>query len=159
MDENPHVPQPTYPCDKILFRAVPYDSLVRKSDGKHKDGVFIRREASDPNGLSVTTSIRACKEQFERPIFGVRTLHVGRLRDYGLELFDRTDAHANIRYPDGDNIPTKDENEPEARNIAADLMEMSRPISYWDDDDADERFLAEYRAKLAAFAEPRQDNP
>lgn len=140
MDENPHVPAP-FSCDTILFRAIPYDSLVRKS-GEHKEGVFFRRQLNDPNGLSVATTIRACKELFNQPIFGVRSLHVGRLRDYGLELFDLLNQHANIRNPDGTNIPTKAENEIAARNIAADLMEISRPVEDWDAENADELFTA-----------------
>lgn len=145
MDENPHVPAPL-PCDVIVFRAIPYDNLIRKN-GEHKEGIFIRRQVSDPRGLSVATTIRACKELFNEPIFGVRTLHIGRLREYGLELFDLRGQHANIRNPDNTNIPTRLDDEITAKNIAADLMNMSRPIPYWDDENADERFQAEYLAK------------
>jgi hypothetical protein len=154
MDENPHVPQPTYACDEILFRALPYPELIRKN-GEHKINVFYRREVSDPHGLSVATSIRACKAQFDNPIAGVRSIHIGRLRDYGLELFDRTNNHANIRYADGSNIPARTADEPTARNIAEDLLNLSQPISYWDEDDADERFRAEYQARRAASSESR----
>ena len=136
MDENPHVP---VACSTILFRAIPYDNLVRKN-GEHREGVFIRRSASDPHGLSVATTIQACKDLFARPNFGVRSLHVGRLRDYGLEIFPTAPEHGNIRHSDGTNIPTRLENEIDAKNIASDLMEMSRPISHWAEEDADERF-------------------
>jgi len=136
MDANPHPPAEDYPCDKILFRAIPYDTLLRKN-GTPKDGVFLLRATSDPNGLSVTTTIRACREQFDRPIFGILSLHVGRLRDYGVEAFPSTETHVNIRP-----IPTRDENEPLARQIAADLMAMSRPVENWDAENADELFTA-----------------
>jgi hypothetical protein len=146
VDENPHVPA-ALACNTIVFRAVPYPELIYKN-GEHKEKVFIRRHEGDPHGLSVATSIRACKEQFtDRPICGVRSLHVGKLREYGLELFDLGNQHANIRNPDGTNIPSRIEDEISAKNIAADLTALSRPIPYWNMEDADERFQAEYLAK------------
>jgi hypothetical protein len=135
MDEEPNVA--AYPCETILFRAIPYSSLLRK-DRPLKPGVFFRRERSDPNGLSVTTTVRACKAQFNEPIFGMRSLHAGRLRAYGLELFPTSPTHANIRY-----VPTRAENETAARNIADDLMAMSRSVPNWEADNADELLLAE----------------
>lgn len=142
MDANPRPPEEAYPCDKILFRAIPYDTLLRK-DGTPKDGVFFRRATSDPNGLSVTTTIQACKEQFDRSIFGILSLHTGRVRDYELEVFPTSETHANIRY-----IPTRDENDPLARQIASDLMAMSRPVEDWDAENADELFTARRAERL-----------
>lgn len=134
MDEESNVA--TYPCETILFRAIPYINLLRK-DGSPKASIFFRREKSDPNGLSVTTTVRACKAQFNDPIFGVRSLHAGRLRAYGLELFPTSPTHANIRY-----VPTRAENETTARDLADDLLTMSRPVPNWEADNADELFLA-----------------
>jgi hypothetical protein len=123
-----------YPCNTILFRAVPYDNLLRK-DGTHKDAVFFRRNTTDPNGLSITTTISACKAQFDLPIFGVRSLHVGRLRNHGLEVFPSSATHANIRY-----VPTRSEDEIAARDMAAALIAMSRSVPNWETDNADELF-------------------
>ncbi len=148
MDENPHVPLNPFECSDILFRALPVHFLVKK-DGTHHPKVFIRLETQDPAGLSLFTTIRGCKDNpdFQRPIFGVRSVHVGRLRDNGFELFRTSDTHANIRYRDGTNLPLRSEDESMAKNMADVLMELSRLISYWNDDQADERFIAELAAK------------
>jgi hypothetical protein len=149
MAEDSRIAAP-FECSDIVFRAVPYDKGMLRKDGSHRDAVFFRRERQDPNGLSVTTTILACKAQFDDPIFGVRSIHVGTLRDYGLELVRTSDAHANIRHANGDNIPTRTDNDPKARQIAADLIERSRPVPYFNVDDADERFLVERQARHAA---------
>lgn len=148
MNENPHAPLiETYPCEQILFRALPFEGLVRRSDGVHKRQTFIRREEKDPKGLSLFTSIAACKAAMERPIYGVRSVHVGTLRDYNLDVFPDTVDHGNIRYRNGENIPSRETNHPLAFQIADDLMSRSRPIHYWDAEDADARFQAEMEAK------------
>lgn len=121
-------------CSDIVFRAVPYPNLVR-SNGTHKNGVFYRREEQDPNGLSVTTTIADCKAQFDSPICGVRSLHVGLLRDRGFDTLSSSPTHANIQ-----NIPIRKTSEVDARNIAELLLEISRPVDNWQADNADELF-------------------
>lgn len=78
MDANAQVPQPQS-CE-ILFRALPYPDLVRKSDGEHKHQTFMLR--ANEEGLSLFTSIADCKAHFDQPIFGIRSVRVGTLRDY-----------------------------------------------------------------------------
>jgi hypothetical protein len=149
MDENPQAPPAEFQCSDILFRALPVYYLVRE-DGTHHPKVFIRRE-NHPAGLSLFTTIRGCKENpdFQNPIFGVRSVHVGRLRDNGLEVFPTSDTHANIRYRDGTNLPLRREDEIRAKNMADLLMELSRPVSYWNEENADGRFQLELEAKRA----------
>jgi hypothetical protein len=137
MDGNPHAPRAGQFDPPVVYRALPYDNLIKR-DGSHKDNVFHRHPRRDPNGLSVTTTIRECKALFERPIFGVRRVNVGALREYGLELFPTSATHANIRFRNGENIPVLAENPNLARDIAGDLMRMSDPIPHWDAQNADE---------------------
>lgn len=149
MEENPDARSDPFQCSDILFRAVPYEDLVRKSDGVHKHQTFIRRSQQDPDGISLFTSIQDCKDAFEDPIFGIRSVHIGTLRDYELEAFRSSLTHANIRQNNGQNIPSRDDDHARAFQIADDLMGRSRPIAYWNDENADERFNAEVEAKRA----------
>jgi hypothetical protein len=151
----PNIPPP-YSCQTILFRAIPYDNLLFKKTGEHKPNVFFRRASSDPHGLSLVDSIQGCKDVFGLPIFGVRSIHVGAMLDLNqdLWLFPDADApsHANIRHRNGDLTPRLVDNDPECRNLADDLMRISRPVEYWHEENADERFQAELAGKRAGRA-------
>lgn len=146
MDENPQLGR--LPSCQILFRALPYKELVRPSDGKHKHQTFMLRP--NEGGLSLFTSIEACKAHFDQPIFGIRSVQVHALRQYGLDAFPDEATHANIRRANRDNIPNKNQSQPEAFQIADDLMDRSRPIAYWNEPGADERFARELEDKREA---------
>ena len=134
---DPH-PQGEIPFNPtVVYRALPYENLIRRT-GEHKENTFYRHPRRDPDGLSVTTSIAACKAQFQRPIFGIRRVDVAAVRAYGLEFFPDSDSHANIRFPDGTNIPVPGVDDPTGKNIASDLMSMSVPVDHWDAENADE---------------------
>jgi hypothetical protein len=60
------------------------------------------------------------------------------VREYGLEFFPTSQTHANIRFPDGTNIPATRDNDTLARDIAAALMGMSERVEHWNADDADD---------------------
>ena len=143
MDANP---LPPLPCDTILFRALIYDNLISK-DGSHKLQTFIRRREADPHGLSLVDTIQHCKEGMQRGIFGVRSVHVGTLRDNGFDVIPDTTHHGNLRLIDGQNLPRRQDDELEANRLAEVLMNCSRPVAYFNDDDADDRFQAEIEAK------------
>src|SRR5687767_6050173 len=96
MDDYPHRPDVAGFNPSVVYRALPYDNLLRK-DGSHKPNVFFRHARRDTNGLSVTTTIRACKAQFERPLYGIRRVNVTALRLLGLQLFPDSGSHANVR--------------------------------------------------------------
>jgi hypothetical protein len=146
MNENP-VPQPL-PCETILFRAIPYPDLIK---GGHKPKIFFRRENSDSDGISLFTSIAQCHAAFNQPIYGIRSVHVGRLLDLqaGLSVFpdEDSDDHFNIKHRDGELTPSLVRDAAACRNLGDDLMSVSRPVDYWNEDDADERFQAEIEAK------------
>jgi hypothetical protein len=153
MDERPHVQLP-YPCSTILFRAVTSEYWIK--NGKHKPTIFFRRENSDPRGISLFDSIQGCKDSMPSGvIYGVRSVHVGRLFDAPSELAlfpDENDpSHCNIRFRDGTLTPRLvDDDGSICRNIGDDLMLASRPVEYWDTPNADERFAREVEAKQQA---------
>ena len=74
----------------------------------------------------------------------MRSVHVGRLRDAGFEVFRTSDTHANIRYLGGVNLPLRSEDETAARNVATRLLEVTKMISYWDSENADATFTEEH---------------
>lgn len=150
MDAHPH-PQP-YPCNTILFRGIIYETLIK--NGEHKPHIFYRRENSDPRGISLFDSIEACKASMPSGvIYGVRSVHAGFLFDLpsDLSLFPDQDdpSHANIRFRSGNLTPRLVDAAPVCRQIGLDLMSVSRPVPYWNEEDADERFQAEIEAKRA----------
>lgn len=152
MNERPRVQLP-YPCNTILFRAITSEYWVK--NGRHKPTVFFRRENSDSHGISLFDSIQACKTSMPSGIiYGVRSVHAGRLFDApsNLSLFsdEHDPAHCNIRFRDGTLTPRLVDDSPACRNIGDDLMSVSRPVDYWNEDDADERFQAEIKAEIEA---------
>lgn len=146
MQENPQLPR--FESCTILYRAIPYPEWVRRSDGVHKHQTFMLRSGED--GLSLFASIEACKNHFNEPIFGVRSIKVQALQDHNLDVFRDDANHSNIKFADGERLPQKKEQPAEALNMADDLMAMSRPIPYWENQDADEQFAAEIEAKVEA---------
>lgn len=151
MNGNPHADLP-YSCNTILFRAITSKYWI--IEGEHKPKIFFRRENSDPHGVSLFDSIEACKTSMPSGvIYGVRSVHAGRLYDLpsGLWLFpDENDpSHANIRLRNGDVTPRLVD-DPICRNIGSDLMSASRPVEYWNEPNADARFEQELEAKREA---------
>jgi hypothetical protein len=156
MDAQPHVQLP-YPCSTILFRAITSEYWIKK--GKHLPKIFFRRENSDPSGISLFDSIEACKTSMPSGvIYGVRSVHIGHLFDLpsGLGVFpdQNNPSHSNIRFRDGTLTPRLVDGAQICRNIGDDLMSVSRPVEYWNAEDADEQFQAEIEAKRAT----RQNN-
>jgi hypothetical protein len=62
-------------------------------------------------------------------------------------FFPDAPVHANIKKANGESIPNKSQDPPTAFQIADDLMERSRPVTYWEAPDADILFQAELKAK------------
>lgn len=156
MDENP---LPPLPCDAILFRALIYENLIAK-DGSHKVATFIRRREADPNGLSISDTIQHCKESMPTGIiFGVRSVHIGTLRDNGFDVFLDSPGHGNLKFSNGTLTPRRQDNETQANDTAEALLKYSRPVDYWDDEDADERFNRELEVKRGAQVDPDHPDP
>lgn len=83
-------------------------------------------------------------------IFGVRSVHIGTLRDNGFDVFPDSPIHGNLKFSDGTLTPRRQDGEPQANDVAELLMQCSRPVPYWNEDNADERFREELAAKRAA---------
>ncbi len=153
MDEQP---RGALPCETILIRSLIYPNLISKEDGSHKERAFIRRKDSDPQGMSVTTTIQEAKDALPRGIFGARSVHIGRLRDNGLDVIMDTPTHGNIRYLDGRLTPRDEDDRLAAQDLALLLLNCTRPIAYFNDADADERLHREIAAKRANQAQEPQ---
>ena len=61
------------------------------------------------------------------------TLHVGRVRDIGLQIIRDEPSHAVINSGER-RLPYRHENELEALNLADELLQLSRPVPHWDAD-------------------------
>jgi hypothetical protein len=145
---DPH-PLPELACETVLFHAIIYENHLNK-DGSHKPQTFIRRREADLNGLSVNTSIRGCEQGLTRGIFGVRTVHIGTLRDLGFDVFMDSPDHGNIRFADGRLTPRRQDNEQGANDTAELLLGCTRPVPYWRQPNADDQFARELAEKREA---------
>src|SRR4051812_25589598 len=83
-------------CSAIVYRALLRGSLIDKTTGRILAGAFIRR-VKDVDGLSVYISANYSKSQiildFD-PCHGIVSLHVGRIRDMGLDVESDSLFHA-----------------------------------------------------------------
>ena len=98
------------PCQSILFRALRSKSWIDEANHRATADAFRRRSRAnggDDDGLSVNLrSVEACRAVLKK-CQGVVSLHVGRVRDIGLEVrTDPEDAdHAfiiGLPYPEDD---------------------------------------------------------
>ncbi len=79
---------PPLGCSAIVYRALLRSSLIDKTTGRISAGAFMRR-AKDVDGLSVYVSANYSKRQIVLdfdPCHGIVSLHVGRIRDIGLDV-------------------------------------------------------------------------
>jgi hypothetical protein len=106
---GPAIPDPL-PCQTIVFRALRSKSWIDEANHRATADAFRRRSrenGGDDDGLSVNLrSIEACRAALKK-CQGVVSLHVGRVRDIGLEVrSDPEDAdHAlivGLPYPEDD---------------------------------------------------------
>ena len=96
---------PPLGCSAIVYRALLRSSLIDKITGRISAGAFMRR-AKDVDGLSVYVSANYSKRQIVLdfdPCHGIVSLHVGRIRDIGLDVQCDSLVHANII-----GLPTED---------------------------------------------------
>jgi hypothetical protein len=130
-DEHPPQSLQPYDCNQIVYRAIPRKEWVDDNGDPTADN-YLRRER-DVDGLSVSSTLADCKANFTRPIYGVMTLHVGRIRDLGLQVVRDEPTHALIN--DGARgLPYRNENDLEALNLADELLKISRPVPDWNAD-------------------------
>jgi len=115
------------PCATILYRAI-RPSWV--PDGKLLAAAFLRR--GDEDGLSANTHSPLAGFRSLKKCSGVASLHVGRIRDLGLEV--RADPDPNDISPESKyhvliiNLPTQAEDPARAEKLAGELVMQSRFI-------------------------------
>jgi hypothetical protein len=84
-------------CSAIFYRAMARKNWIDKVTQRVLPAAFKRRPSpADDDGLSVNVaSPQSCTSSL-RQCFGVASLHVGRVRDAGLDVVVDAAPHANI---------------------------------------------------------------
>jgi len=114
---------PVLPCTSIVYLAILRRAWINQDTGRIQSGAFIRRP-SDVDGLSISIaaacSPEQCMAQF-RACFGLATLHVGRMRDLGLNVIADAPDHACIT-----GLPVQDHDPLHAERLARLLASQAR---------------------------------
>jgi hypothetical protein len=114
------------PCSAIVYRALFKKGWINEDTGGVKADAFFLRERDLPSGLSVniaaTCSPQQCAANFDG-CSAVASLHVGRVRDLGLDVVPDSKTHANIK-----GLPYREDNRAEAERFAGLLAKQSRLI-------------------------------
>ncbi len=117
---------PEFACGIIVYRALLRKRWIDKKTQKLQSAAFMRRPKStgkDLTGISVnpkaTCSIQSILKKFN--CFGVVTLHVGSVRDIGLDVEPDSPIHANIT-----GLPDLEDDPVEAERLAGLLAKQAR---------------------------------
>src|SRR5262249_8108792 len=126
-EQHSSVALPQLTCSDLVYRSIITDYWVNRKTGKIKPAAFRRRPA-DAKGLSVNIaanySIQQCIESpHYNECFAVGSLHVGCIRDLGLEVVPDTADHANIV-----GVPLEGEDDKRREDLAQALAEQCRPL-------------------------------
>ncbi|HEY9833198.1 MAG TPA: hypothetical protein V6D26_21780 [Stenomitos sp.] len=114
------------PCSAIVYRALLKKSWINEDTGAVKADAFFLRERDLHSGLSVNIATTCSPQQCAAPWKGcsaVASLHVGRIRDIGLDALPDSETHANIK-----GLPYREDNLAEAERFAGLLAKQSRLI-------------------------------
>ncbi|MEW5856827.1 MAG: hypothetical protein AB1861_05540 [Cyanobacteriota bacterium] len=112
------------PCSSIVYRALLRKNWIDEDTGKVKADAFFLREHE--LGLSVNIAATCLPEQCAarfNKCSAVASLHVGRVRDLGLDVVPDSETHANIK-----RLPYREDNLAEAERFAGLLAKQSRLI-------------------------------
>lgn len=116
-----------FPCSTIVFRAILRKSVVDWRKRTVLPSAFYRRPAhQDPDGLSVghTCAVPDYLSRFNKT-FGAATLHVGHVRNVGLDVVPDNDPsepfHALIT-----GVPFQDDDLERAELLAIELANQAR---------------------------------
>lgn len=118
-------PPANLPCGFIVYRAIRRGWVVEHT-GELATIAFIRR-LSDTDGLSVNTvSVEGARNTTQR-CFAVVSLHVGRVRNLGLDVVPDQPDHANItNLPSAEEIESSIEHKARAERLAGELKKQSK---------------------------------
>ena len=113
------------PCNAIVFRAMARKNWIDATTGNVLPAAFLRRPPpADVDGLSVDVeSARSCFLVLNK-CHGVASLHVGRVRDLGLDIVTDEMPHANIT-----GLPLGTENVTLAERLASQLAKQARLVA------------------------------
>ena len=113
------------PCNEIVYRALMNKKWLNEDTGKIRPGAFFLRKHRAETGLSVNISAvcspEDCAKRFRCK--AIASLHVGSVRDLGLDVVQDGFNHANIT-----GLPYHEDNLAEAERLAGLLAKQSRVI-------------------------------
>ncbi len=111
-------------CSAIVYRALLRKKWINEDTGEVKADAFFLRE--NEAGLSVniaeSCSPQKCVASFKK-CSAVASLHVGRVRELGLDVIRDSKIHANLT-----KLPHEDDNLAEAERLAGLLAKQARLI-------------------------------
>lgn len=113
-------------CGSIVYRVLLKKRWLNEDTGDVDAGAYLLREKEKDSGLSVfiatAVSPQECADRFDR-CFGVASLHVGRIRDIGLDVVPDKVNHACIT-----GLPYREYNPAAAQRLAGLLAKQSRIV-------------------------------
>ena len=117
----------TLDCVDIVFRAVIRTKHWSRDTRRPLAAAFLLR--TSPNGtregalsVSYDCSPQECADDFNK-CYGVASLHVGRVRNLGLDVIPDEPNHANVT-----GLPHPADNPAEAERFARELRRQARPV-------------------------------
>jgi hypothetical protein len=112
-------------CKTIVFRAMTRKKWVDPITSRILPAAFVRRPApQDEDGLSIDVqSPQSCVSGLKSH-FGVGSLHVGRIRDLGLDITVDDAPHAVIT-----GVPRESDDQARAEWFASQLAKLARYIA------------------------------
>lgn len=113
-------------CSAIIYRALLKKQWIDEDTARVKaDAYFLRRNKNE-KGLSVNIAARCspkqCAAKFNK-CFALASLHVGRIRDLGLDVIQDSSDHANLI-----GLPDVNDDTARAERLAGLLAKQSRII-------------------------------
>jgi len=115
----------TLDCQDIVLRAVLRSAYIdRENNRVRSDAFMLRPLPKDEDGLSVSFDCEPAQSasQFKK-CYGVASLHVGRIRDLGLDVVPDDVTHANVT-----GLLRSDDNPAEAEHFASQLAKQARLV-------------------------------
>lgn len=116
---------PELPCTKIVHRALIWENWVDRQTGHILPSAFIRRARERGLSVGIDVSVHEyLQSRFSKPTYGAGSLHVGRVRDLGLQVIQDKVDHGEIR-----GLPLREENAAEAERLASKLARQARWVN------------------------------
>ena len=112
------------PCRAIVYRAMARKNWIDRIANQVLPAAYFRRPPpADEDGLSLDVSSPPSCAATLRECYGVASLHVGRIRDIGLDVVVDDKPHAVIS-----GVPRREDDPTRAERLASLLARQSRLI-------------------------------